>query len=63
MNIFPMAPGRRKGSRDDETTVSFERPREPQILPLKERPRLQHKLYFLAPPPWPKGQFVIDPEQ
>jgi hypothetical protein len=58
--------GRRTGSRDEETTRFFQRlvlptPAEPrpmpEVSPAKANP------YLLAPTPWPRGQFQIDPER
>jgi hypothetical protein len=54
------------GSRDDETTRVFRRPALP--VPAPQGPAtvvllLNQDLYLLAPSPWPRGQFQIDPER
>jgi hypothetical protein len=58
-------PGRRRGSRDDETTRFFQRlvlPAPTSLPPMAPLPGPEVDPFLLAPSPWPKGTFRIDPE-
>jgi hypothetical protein len=65
MGIVKEKPGTRSGSRDDETTRKFFRPvqiatTEPRPVTMPPMPK--EDPFLLAPSPWPRGQFRIDPE-
>ena len=58
-------PDRRRGSRDDETTRFFQRlvlPVPNSLSPMASLPGPAEDPYRLAPSPWPKGTFRVDPE-
>jgi len=58
--------GRRTGSRDEETTRFFQRlvlPTATEPRPMPEASAAKSDPYLLAPTPWPRGQFRIDPER
>jgi hypothetical protein len=60
-----LQPEPRKKPRGEETTRVFWKPLlpdavEPRAIP---RPKLKDSVpYLLAPDPWPRGQFRVDPE-
>jgi hypothetical protein len=61
----PGKPGQRSGSRDDETTRFFQRlvlPVPTDVRPMAPDAAVKENPYLLAPAPWPKGSFRIDPE-
>jgi len=58
--------GRRTGSRDEETTRFFRRlvmPTPTDLRPMPEASAAKADPFLLAPSPWPRGQFRIDPER
>lgn len=61
-----MEPEPRDKKRGEETTRAFWKPALPEAqgprpaAPARAGSRPQP--YLLAPPPWPKGQFCVDPE-
>jgi hypothetical protein len=62
----PGRPGRRNGSKDEETTRFFQRlvlPVPTDVPPATRSTGAIQDPYLLAPAPWPKGSFRIDPEE
>ena len=59
-----LEPEPRRKHPEEEATRTFWKPllpdaTEPRLVP---RPKTSQAHYLLAPPPWPQGQFRIDPE-
>jgi hypothetical protein len=55
-------PEPRRKRRGEETTRTFWKPPLPETREMRSVLPVSRAPYLLAPPPWPKGQFRIDPE-
>jgi len=65
MTITLAASKRRAEVREEETTRVYRKltPPEPSKVLLLPNPPVRYQdIYHLAPSPWPRGQFQIDPE-
>ena len=55
-------PEPRRKDLEEPTTLGFWKPSLPEAREARPVPNPAAVPYLLAPPPWPRGQFRIDPE-
>jgi hypothetical protein len=57
-----LEPEPRRKPLEEETPRVFSSPLLPEFTERRKVPRPRPPVQLLAPPPWPQGQFRIDPE-